>query len=457
MALEQRIHLKQQQKLVMSPRMLQSLNILRMPLLELKGHLEQEILSNPVIEEASAGEDYEQSSAEGGQEGPEAGEEWEDYYKSLSHQEYMDGEEGKESYLDSLAGAYPDLREYLTSQLHISGCENIPLGEYIIGNIDDNGYLGMRAGEIAAAGGEPVESVERVIALIQTFDPPGAGARSLGESLLLQASAAKSKNPLAERIIRDYLPELQKKQLNSIAAGLNAGMEEVINAVKFISGLNPHPGAAFSKGAAPIVSPDVTIRKEGKEYSISVNDAGLPRLGISKFYRNLLNKGASGETRRFIEKKIKSAEWLVNAVANRKNSLEKVSEYIFNAQRKFFEGAGGISPMRMKDAAGETGLSESTVSRAVSGKYIETDSGIYTMKHFFSGRIESNADNETSSASVKGRIAGIIKHEPPLKPLSDAEITGILKGEGINISRRTVAKYREAEGLLPAALRKKFS
>lgn len=453
MDLKQNIGIKQQQKLVMSPLMLRSLSILRMPVLELKSHLEQELLSNPVIEESSGDEDCGESGSEVIEERIKAEDEWEDYYRTLSHLEYVRDEEREDSSPDSPAEFKQGLREYLASQLHISGWSDVALGEFIIGNIDDNGYLRMAAGEIASARGASVESVQMTVSHIQDFDPPGVCARSLDECLLLQAVRAKKRNPLAERIIRYYLPELQKKQLRRISSGLKAGMEEAAAAVKFISKLNPHPGASFSSDSAPAVSPDVTIKKEGGEYAVAINCSELPVFRISRFYRNLLHKGPANEARRFAEKKIKSAEWLLEAVESRKSSLRKVSEYILNAQRRFFEG-GGISPARLKDAAEAIGMSESTVSRAVSGKYIETDGGIYPMKHFFSGKLEADENTEASSSSVKGKIAEIIKSEAPSSPLSDARIADLLNGEGISIARRTVAKYREAEGILPAALRK---
>lgn len=453
MDLKQNITVKQQQKLVMSPLMLRSLNILRMPVLELKARLEQELLSNPVIEELPVEEDYEESVREAVENKLKSEDEWEDYYRSLSRMDYPGGGEDYDRPVDFAAEVPQGLQDYLTSQLHISGGPDIALGEFIIGNIDDNGYLRMRSEEIARARGTSIESVERAVSLIQAFDPPGVCARGLGECLLLQAARAEKRNLLAERIINDYLPELQKKQLGRISSGLSAGMEDTAAAVKFISKLNPHPGASFSRGAAPPVSPDVIIKKEGGEYAVSVNSSELPVFRISRFYRNLFEKGPAGEARRFAEKKIKSAEWLLEAVESRKSSLRKVAEYILKAQRGFFDG-GGISPARMKDAAAATGLSESTVSRAVSGKYLETDSGIYPMKHFFSGKLDSVKNRETSSASVKGRIAEIIKSETPSNPLSDAGIADLLKREGISIARRTVAKYREAEGILPAALRK---
>ncbi len=454
MDLEQKLTLKQQQKLFMSPRMLQSLRVLAMPVQELQAYIQQELILNPALEEIDdAGSDA----------APDPLEEIalpdypQDDYTPGSEPYPEDIDRSKSDYIQSLAADKPDLRQHLTSQLHIAGCENIELGEFIIGNIDDDGYLQMTVQEIASSKKAKPESVENVLSLIQTFDPPGSGARGLGECLLIQMNFLKEKNLLAEKIVCRYLPELKKKQLNKISGLLKVDIEDAVEAVKFISRLNPRPGSGFCKDRAPVVYPDVFISKENNEYVIEINDSRLPGLRISSFYSRLIRGGVPEKTHNFIQNRIKAAGWLIDALKSRKSSIGKISEFILNSQREFFEGGDKfIAPASMKDAARCVGVSESTVSRAVSGKYIQTDNGIYPMKHFFSAKAESNVQDDLSSTAVKQKIASIVKNENPREPFSDGQITELLKKSGINIARRTTAKYREQYNILPSPLRKKY-
>ncbi len=462
MEMKVKLRLGMQQKLVMTPRLQQALKLLQMPTLKLQQVLKQEILENPLLEEADELEEEEIEEEEEEEEEEEDNIDWEDYFETGFNMGGGYGEdEEKEDFMERVPVARESFSEHLMSQLRLISENEVvrKIGEYIIGSFDDSGYLTCTVEEIARAVGEKEEKVEEILEKIQNFDPSGVGARDLRESLLIQLRAREMEDSLAARIVRDYFEEFKKKKYMDISKKLKVPVKEVQDMAKVIGALNPKPGLEIISEGPTYVIPDLVVERVGEKYVVYLNDRNLPRLRISQSYRDELDQNASisQKTKEFITGRLKSAKWLIQTIEQRRRTMIRVMESIVEEQREFFEkGAAYLKPLTLQQIAAQIGMHESTVSRVTTNKYVQTPRGVFELKYFFSSRLNTRSGEEVSARSAKLKIREIIKNEDSKKPLSDQKIADILKDEGLIIARRTVAKYREQLGILPARHRKKY-
>jgi RNA polymerase sigma-54 factor len=321
------------------------------------------------------------------------------------------------------------------------------IAQFIIGNIDEDGYLRASKEEVMASGNHSDEDVETAIRAVQSLDPIGVGARDLRECLLLQLGFLEVDAPLVEVIIRDHWDEFMQRKFVALSKILGVDMKTLEGIVEIIKHLDPKPGRKYSNERAIYVEPDVYVHKVGDEYMIVLNEDGMPKLRINSGYRSMLNSMDSksdGETVNYIKDKIRSAVWLIKSLDQRQRTIYKVAESIVKHQREFLEsGIDFLRPLVLRDVADDIQMHESTVSRVVSNKYMHTPRGLFLMKYFFHSGIDSDTGEDISSLTVKKKIQSFIENEDPRKPLSDSKIMKILNDEGINIARRTVAKYRD--------------
>ncbi|HSY50675.1 MAG TPA: RNA polymerase factor sigma-54 [Thermoanaerobaculia bacterium] len=469
MALEQKLHLRLSQKLIMTPSLQQAIKLLQLSKLELQEVLNQELLENPLLEESAEEAKQEDAEAEAQEktqteEEAKAAEpqktEEKDSFDEIDYdayfQDYIEygynprmGEEHEEFPIENTLTRPPNLTDHLAWQLGMSDASPAvkEIGAFIIGNIDEDGYLRATNEEIVAAGPYDPANVEKAIAAIQSLDPIGVGARDLRECLLLQLEFLEVDNPLVESIVRDHWDLFMQRHFAQISKSLGVDMKTLEGVVEIIKHLDPKPGRKYSNERAIYVEPDVYIQKVGDEYVIVLNEDGMPKLRINGSYRNMLNSMDSksdGETVNYIKDKIRSAVWLIKSLDQRQRTIYKVAESIVKHQREFLEkGIDYLRPLVLRDVADDIQMHESTVSRVVSNKYMHTPRGLFLMKYFFHSGIDSDTGEDISSLTVKKKIQGFIDAEDPRKPLSDSKIMKILNDEGINIARRTVAKYRD--------------
>jgi len=469
MALEQKLHLKLSQKLIMTPSLQQAIKLLQLSKLELQEVLNQELLENPLLEESAEEAKQEDAEAEAQEKtqteeeakaAEPAPEKEKDSFDEIDYdayfQDYIEygynprmGEEHEEFPIENTLTRPPNLTDHLAWQLGMSDASPAvkEIGAYIIGNIDEDGYLRATNEEIAAAGPYDPADVEKAVASIQSLDPIGVGARDLRECLLLQLEFLEVDNPLVESIVRDHWDLFMQRHFLQISKAIGVDMKTLEGVVEIIKHLDPKPGRKYSNERAIYVEPDVYIQKVGDEYIIVLNEDGMPKLRINGSYRNMLNSMDSksdGETVNYIKDKIRSAVWLIKSLDQRQRTIYKVAESIVKHQREFLEkGIDYLRPLVLRDVADDIQMHESTVSRVVSNKYMHTPRGLFLMKYFFHSGIDSDTGEDISSLTVKKKIQGFIDAEDPRKPLSDSKIMKILNDEGINIARRTVAKYRD--------------
>jgi RNA polymerase sigma-54 factor len=486
MALEQKLTLKLAQKLVMTPSLQQAIKLLQMTRMELQTVVAQELVENPVLEEGD-----ETFEPEGQAEAPEPSDEKTDTDQELDHQESMDDIDLDAYFNDYLEGSVgpsifemreapplentltrePDLYDHLLWQLHLSEVEprQREIAELIIGNLDPEGFLVATIDEIQRmglydAGAQPYseEEVQQALELVQSFDPPGVACRDLKESLLRQLDElGEPADSLTRRVIAEAWEPFLKRQFQAIAREFGIRMAQLEPVVDRVRSLELRPGRKFSTERTHYVEPDVYITKVSDKYVILLNDDGMPRLRISGAYRKMLrqmagNRGQS-DARQFIKEKLRSAVWLIKSLDQRQRTIYKVSDSIVRQQQGFFEnGIDYLRPMVLRDVADDIGMHESTVSRVVSNKYMHTPRGLYPMKFFFHSGIDREFGADISSLTVKRKIEQQIEQEDPKRPLSDSELTRVLQREGINIARRTVAKYRDELGIPSSTNRKQI-
>lgn len=495
MALELRQNLKLTQQLIMTPQLQQAIKLLQLSRLELVDTIRQEMEENPFLDEESPdGETGEETPGEYDEpEGLEdqeilQGGEQEMPAQSLERPGELTGEgDGKEefdwnSYLedygpvgvnydhresenpswDNVLTSLPSLADHLTWQLKLSRLtgDEVRVGEQIIGNLDPNGYLAVTLEELAEILSLEVSFIEAVLKKIQEFDPPGIAARNLQECLLIQAKMIDPSNEALQAIIRDHLKDLEKKNYVNISRKLKIAMPEVLRLVSMISSMDPKPGSVFSQERVQPIVPDVFIVKQGNDYRVVLNEDGLPRLRINNLYKEVmggLKKGAKAEEgKQYVRERVQSATWLIKSIEQRQRTVEKVAQSIVQYQRDFFDkGINYLRPLVLKQVADDVQMHESTISRVSTNKYMLTPRGIFELKYFFSSSIQTVNGEDIASKSVKEKIRKIISEEDGQKPLSDQDIVKRLKGAGITIARRTVAKYREMLGILPSSRRKK--
>ncbi|MGC8684412.1 MAG: RNA polymerase factor sigma-54 [bacterium] len=434
------------QQLELTPQLIQALRLLQLTRLELEQELRTELEMNPFLEE----EQLEQDSLE------------EELSKNLYDEPVVRREKEKiekeEDVIEKTVHRDMGLQDYLLWQLGLSveSEKEFQIGEIIIGNINDDGYLLTTVEDIANFTGTGVDEVQMVLSKIQDFDPPGVGARDLKECLQIQIRHLGINDPVINEIISNHLSELEKRDYVSIAKSMGIAVELVMSAANVIKHLNPKPGNTYGSGEEDYIVPDVIVKKIGEELVVELVDDGIPRLKISDSYAGtLLNQTSDEKTRKFVKEKLQSAKWLIKAVEQRKNTIKKVMEAIVKRQKPFFEyGEQYLEPMVLKDIAADIGVHETTVGRVTNGKYVQTQWGIYELKYFFSPSLKTDNGELLSTKFVKQKIKQLIDNEDQNKPLSDTDIVRILKGEGINIARRTVAKYRDNMNIPPVHIRR---
>lgn len=475
MAMELRQVLKLSQQLVMTPQLQLSIKLLQLSRLELVDYVKEELEQNPVLEETSDIGDSERGETDDGKGKKEEGEAKAegdneeavfDYLAdspsgSLSNRSQISKETEMPS-VDAYLSDETTLIDHLLWQLHLSKFDQdeLEIGEFIIGNIGDDGYLTSTLEEISEEFDLSDEVVEKVLKKVQKFDPIGIAGRDVKECLLIQAGFLSPSNPLVTEIIDCCLPLLETKDYHAISKKLDVSDEAVVEAVKTILELEPKPGRAFSTSTVHYVVPDVFVKFEEDEFVVSLNDSGLPKLRISYHYRTMLrdNNDLSMDTKGYLQQRLRSALWLIKSIHQRQKTLLKITECIVDFQGDFLrKGIGHLKPLILRDVADKVEVHESTVSRVTTNKYAYTPQGIFELKYFFNKGI-SNANGECiASETIKEKIKKIVSSEDPVKPLTDESIVRILRRSDIEIARRTVAKYREMVGVLPSSKRRKRS
>ena len=461
MAISQKLHTKLVQKLILTPSLQQAIKLLPMSTLELRDLLTQEMVENPMLEEVPI-EDTQAAEAQTTEDKPESKPEaqktdtWDDADYQYFFGEYLDDgyrpkapQEVRElPPIENTLSTSSSLFDHLLWQLSLQtdDSELREIGEAVIGNLNDDGYLVASLDELAAMGPWSVDQVELALRMLQGFDPVGVAARDLQECMMLQLRHLGLEGTPAERIVTEHLRALQNHQIPEISRKLGMSIEELKEHLEVIRHLDPKPGLRFNPTPSQYVTPDVFVEKIDEEYVVFLNEDGLPQMRISPTYRRLLDKdGNHGEeTRAYVRDKFNAARWLIKSVQQRQNTIYKVARSIVNFQREFLDqGIEHLRPLVLRDVANDIGMHESTVSRVVTNKYMHTPQGVFEMKYFFHSGISSSYGESVSSVTIKQRIKKIIESEDPKKPLSDSKIVSILQREGLVLARRTIAKYRE--------------
>jgi RNA polymerase sigma-54 factor len=520
MALELKQQVKLTQQLVMTPQLQQAIKLLQLSRMELVGLVQHELEENPVLEEVLEGEEERseetgetaadvaadasaeaseaaeagsetgaeldldaaaepelraervEESAEGG-EVVEAGAEpepsdaekiadvdWQSYAESQPQtgmREAVDDEDRPS--IDATLTRRENLSEHLLWQLQLASfpVEEEVAARFIIGNLDERGYLAASVEELSRQSGVRAEVVETALRKVQDFDPAGVAARDLRECLLIQARVLGIEDPLVLRILTQHLDALINRDFRGLARELGAPIEQIAAAAHLIGRLEPRPGRAFGGDDPIYIVPDIFVHRVGDEFHVVLNDDGLPRLRVSALYRGVLAKGspASKDTREYVHEKVRSAMWLIKSIHQRQRTIYKVMQSIIKHQREFFErGINFLRPLNLRDVADDIGMHESTVSRVTTNKYAHTPQGIFELKYFFNSSINRVQGDAVASESVKERIRRLIVNEDPRRPLSDQRIAEMLRVANIDIARRTVTKYRESMNLLSSTKRR---
>jgi RNA polymerase sigma-54 factor len=492
----QSVHLRQEMKI--NPRLYQAMELLYMPLLDLQQHLKQELAENPFLEmtEADVQEEVELDE-EGKKEEPEEID-WEeillDGFDAGGRRQQFEQQE----YFQPTPARAPDLHDFLLEQLHHLNLSErqIRLGEEILGNVNDDGSLSCPLEEVLSGVNVWLDEVrvvalerlddaefgddrerereelelealfrpydlveaEEMLALIQTFDPPGVGARDLRESILIQLSRKNMSDSLAAALVEEHFTDLINHRWVDIAKARGITPLEVQDAADQIAKLDPKPGLRHSSEPERYVIPDLIVEKIDGEYMVFANDTSLPRLRLSRAYREVAReKGKfTGENKDFISSKLNSANWMIQAIEQRRQTMLKVMGFIVDRQRAFFEkGVQHLRPLTLREVAEHIEMHESTVSRVTNDKFVQTPRGVFSLKFFFSSGLSTTSGEDISARGVKAKIQTLVDDENPKRPLTDQAIVNLLKSDGVNIARRTVAKYRDQLGILPARMRKR--
>ncbi|MDY0275416.1 MAG: RNA polymerase factor sigma-54 [Desulfomicrobium sp.] len=472
MGLELRQHLKLTQQLVMTPQLQQAIKLLQLSRFELLEAVQQEMLENPMLEEApaDAAENNEIIAEESTNQELAVGEadlmrnaDWENYlgdFSSTSKEVQFKESEALEemmSYEARLSGK-PSLEGHLLWQLCLSNIseEEEIAGEALIASLDSQGYLTTTTEEIASESLLPVSLVESVLYRIQRFDPVGVAARSPQECLLIQLDVLGQEDPILLSLVADHLEDIEKRRYKPLARKFKIQMEDLKTYLDIIQSLDPMPGSSYGSAETIFVSPDVFVYEYENDFVIVMNDDGLPKLQLNPFYMDENRLAVEGPDREYLHDKMRSALWLMKSLHQRQRTLYKVMESIVRFQRPFFEeGVTKLNPLILKDVADDIEMHESTVSRITTSKYVATPHGIFELKFFFNSALEMDDGSQIGSESVKAIIKKLVSEENPKKPYSDEKIADILKAElDVNIARRTVAKYRAVLGIESSSKRK---
>ena len=471
MELKQQLKLSQQ--LIMTPQLQQAIKLLQMSRMELSELVQEELLENPMLEDGLDARESRVAVAEEHEAAPpdpaeakKAEIDWERYIENYTQQAPMPTVRRNDDELpglESTLSSAEDLVDHLGWQLRMGEFmeDERRFAALVIGNLDDNGYLkidGVAVDEVvprlAAEAQMDAEDAEEVLGMIHQFDPVGVAARSLAECLTIQAKHF-GMDELVLRVIADHLSDLEKRHYPAIAKALDCPLEEVYDVAQIIAELEPRPARRFQTDEPRYIVPDVYVHRVGDEYYVVANDDGMPKLKISGFYRSAM--ADNPKAKEYIQDKLRSAQWLIRSIDQRRKTIVRVTECIVDKQRDFFDkGIEYLKPMILRDVAETVGMHESTISRVTSNKYVHTPRGTFELKYFFNSAIRRDNQNDIASESVKQAIKNIIGGEDERAPLSDQRIVEILAQDDIKIARRTVAKYREMLGILSSSKRKKY-
>ena len=479
MAMEARLSLRQSQRVVMTPLLQQAIQLLQLSTLELQEVVQKELLENPLLEEVAPETDNPEQAAAAAtpdapaatsvepapaESSPTSERQTDDLPFDLNAVMFDDHEERslvaqedrEELPFENIVRSVSSLTDYLDEQMRFTFEDPLMLriGNQIIGNLDEDGYLRAELSEIAEKCQTTVDQVEKVLVLIQAFDPTGVAARSIQECLLIQLRTDPNPDPVSVEIVEEHFDELSRRRYPDIARALKLPLDRVMESVEEIMGLEPKPGRRFGGTDSRYIVADVVVHKMGGEYVVVLNEEGIPRLRVNSLYRSLL-RGSGDDARAYVEQKLRSAVWLIKSVDQRQRTLRKVTQSIVKFQRDFLDkGLPCLRPLSLRDVGEDIGMHESTISRVTTNKYVETPQGLFELKFFFHSGIASGDGEMVSSVSVKKMIQDLLANEDAAKPLSDQEVAQILKGRGLTIARRTVAKYREELGILPSHQRR---
>lgn len=491
------------QTLVITPQLKHAIKILQLSRADLEQLVTEEMEQNPTLEELSVGQEEMEAERDTATpddrmgevvdptrqeaEAPakeESGEvdpaesnlgdiNWEEYlsdyaantsHGSLSAGSGNDFDEDKRPSLENTLTRASSLADHLTWQLRMGDftSDDREVGDVLVGNVDENGYLQISVEDAAFEAGVDTDSALGILKRMQTFDPPGVLARDLRDCVLIQLDQLELEEPLlanARAIVESHLDLVEAKRFDKLAKELRIGKDEVAGAVKIIASLEPKPGRNFITEEVRYVTPDVYVYKMDGEFVVTLNDDGLPKLRVSNSYRRLLSGDAGGtDAKSYIREKLSAAQWLIRSIHQRQSTLFKVTTSIVRFQSSFFDqGVKALRPLVLKDVASDIGMHESTVSRATANKYVHTPQGTFELKYFFTSSIRSSDGEGVSAESVKEKIKKIIESEDPRRPYSDQHIAETLAADSIEIARRTVAKYREIMGILPSSKRRQMA
>jgi RNA polymerase sigma-54 factor len=489
MGIELKLQMRQTQRLVMTPMLQQAIKLLPMTRLELVAAIRSELEQNPLLEEEETAETtaaaeveaeqtpvaetqetlkkeeavYEEQATLGDAKATEKKDEvdWDTYMQN----DLYDGRTGEPNAefpsLENTLRQKESLESHLMWQLSLNsvGEEEANLGEIIIGNINADGYLEESLESLAKEAGVDEEKIEDALTLVQSFDPPGVGARNLKECLALQAANAKLKGTVVEKLIRDHLEELDERNFKKLAKTLDVELDEIIDAMRVIKEFDPKPGLEYNPEETVYITPDLFVVKVDNEYQVYLNDEDVPKLRINSYYQSILknkNKDAS-QTREYVEEKFRSALWMIKSIEQRRQTMLKVGRSICKFQRDFLDkGLNHLRPLVLKDVAGDIGMHESTISRVTTNKYIHTPQGLFELKYFFHSAVSGREGEEMSSVRVKEMIRKICREEDSGKPYTDDHIVKILEEMSVRIARRTVTKYRKELRIPSTSKRKKL-
>ena len=480
MEMKHSLHLTQTQKLIMTPRLQQALKLLQVPTLELQQILKQEVLQNPLLEEVDEVTDQEDIDREdsadeqNNEESEDPAEEdpidWSEYLQDGSlDRTYTPPSETSMEFLEKVPVTRTTLAENLIEQLHLIDRlppDQLRIAEFLVGSLDDRGWLVTPVDAVAEALGATVEEVERVLVLVQALEPAGVGARDLRECLLIQLDARKERDGLAWQMIHDHFDHLVNRRFPEIARLLKVSVLDVQTAADGIASLHPRPGTLVSAEDPKYVVPDLLVERVDDEYVVMLNDRNVPRLRISSAYESVIAASRrradatteQKQTREYIQGKLASAKWLIQTIEQRRKTMIKVMNCIVREQREFFDkGIAFLRPLTLAAVARQIDMHESTVSRVCNGKYAQTPRGVFELKFFFSSGLQTDDGDDVSARTARDIIRNLIEEEDKKEPLSDQRIAELLHEKGLQIARRTVAKYREQLQILPARLRRRVA
>jgi len=479
--LHQSFQQRQTQQLMLAPQMRQSLKILQVAALDLRATIQEELQANPTLEEMAMDDISLEKSATSGDEnaGPaddpreemdfsrdlkmleRIGQDWRDHLSETGgvRQTTNEEDERRQHFYDSLTTEV-SLQQHLMQQAELSGSPPPVLEalRFLIGSIDDRGFLTATLADLALLTSLPLDTMQAAAKLLKSFEPPGIGAESLGECLLIQLQHQGRGKSVAARIIRDHFDLLVRRRIPDLSRRMGLSPEIIQEAIEIIGTLDPAPGRRFADDSNRVVVADVTVEKDNGEWQIFLNQDYIPRLRLSSTYKDLIAKGKlSKQEGDYLREKLRSGKFIINAIEQRQRTIERITREIIKHQEEFFaEGVSKLKPLTMTQIADIIGVHETTVSRALANKYIKTPHGVFEMKFFFTSGYQSDAGDAVANTSVKEMIADLIAAEDPGHPRSDQEIVGLLQEKGLKIARRTVAKYREELGLLPSNLRRRY-